>query len=196
KIALACADDLWVADADGKEPRRLTSHPGEERNPYFSPDGRHIAFTASYDGNVDVYVIPVEGGEPTRLTWHPGEDVVRGFTPDGKVLFSSQREAFTRRFSQFFTIGVEGGVPHRLQIPSGEGGAISPDGDFLADTPLGEQFRQWKNYRGGTASRIWVLKLDDLSHEEIPKPAGGCNDSQPMWLGDTVYFLSDRDGEF
>ena len=75
-------------------------------------------------------------------------------------------------------------------------GAISPDGKYLAYTPLGESFRQWKNYRGGTASRIWVLKLDDLSHEEIPKPAGGCNDTQPMWIGETVYFLSDRDGEF
>ena len=75
-------------------------------------------------------------------------------------------------------------------------GAISPDGKFLAYTPLGERFRQWKNYRGGTASRIWVLKLADLSHEEIPKPAGGCNDTEPMWIGETVYFLSDRDGEF
>jgi tricorn protease len=196
RIAFAYADDLWVADADGKNPRRLTSHPGEEENPYFSPDGKHIAFTASYDGNADVYVIPTEGGEPTRLTWHPGEDIVRGFTPDGQVLFSSQREVFSRRFSQFFTVGVGGGVPRRLPIPNGDMGAISPDGKFLAYTPLGERFRQWKNYRGGTASRIWVLRLDDLSHEEVPKPAGGCNDTQPMWIGETLYFLSDRDGEF
>ena len=83
-----------------------------------------------------------------------------------------------------------------MPIPTGDMGAVSPDGKFLAYTPLGERFRQWKNYRGGTASRIWVLKLDDLSHEEIPKPAGGCNDTEPMWIGETVYFLSDRDGEF
>ena len=94
KIAFAYADDIWVADADGRHPRRVTSHPGEEQHPYFSPDGKHIAFTASYDGNVDVYVIPTEGGEPKRLTWHPGDDIVRGFTPEGKVLFSSPRAGF------------------------------------------------------------------------------------------------------
>src|SRR5262245_15025262 len=86
RIAFGYADDIWVADPDGKNPRRLTSHPGAEQNPYFSPDGRHIAFTASYDGNPDVYVVPTAGGEPSRLTWHPGEDIVRGFTPDGRVL--------------------------------------------------------------------------------------------------------------
>ena len=196
KIAFVYADDIWVAGPDGSNPRRLTTHAGAELNPHFSPDGRHIAFTASYDGNVDVYVIPAEGGEPTRLTWHPGDDIVRAFTPSGKVLFSSHREAFSRRLSQFFVVDVAGGVPSRLPVPSGENAAVSADGKYLAYTPLGEVFRQWKNYRGGTASRIWALKLDDLSHEEVPKPAGGCNDTDPMWIGETIYFLSDRDGEF
>jgi tricorn protease len=196
KIAFAYADDIWVAGPDGGNPRRVTSHPGAEQHPYFAPDGQHIAFTASYDGNVDAFVIPTEGGEPTRLTWHPGDDIVRGFTPDGKVLFSSARAVFSGRFTQFYTIGVDGGVPQALPVPTADKGAISPDGKFLAYTPLGERFRQWKNYRGGTTSRIWVLKLDDLSHEEVPKPPGGCNDTEPMWIGETVYFLSDRDGEF
>ena len=196
KIAFVYAGDIWVADSGGANSRRVTSHPGEEESPYFSPDGKYVAFTANYDGNVEVYVIPIQGGEPTRLTWHPGEDIVRGFTPGGKVLFSSQRAVFSRRHAQFYTVGIAGGAPDRLPIPTGDKGAISPDGKYLAYTPLGEVFRQWKNYRGGTASRIWVLKLDDLSHEEIPKPAGGCNDTEPMWIGETVYFLSDRDGEF
>jgi tricorn protease len=196
KIAFGYADDIWVADADGGHPRRVTSHPGEERNPYFSPNGKFIAFTASYDGNVDAYVIPIEGGEPTRLTWHPGDDLVRGFTPEGKVLFSSPREAFSGRLTRFYTIDLGGGMPQTLPVPTADMGAISADGKYLAYTPLGERFRQWKNYRGGTASRIWILKLDDLSHEEIPKPAGGCNDTQPIWIDDKVYFLSDRDGEF
>jgi tricorn protease len=196
KIAFVYAGDIWVAGFDGANPRRVTSHPGEERSPFFSPDGKRIAFTASYDGNVDVFVIPAEGGEPARLTWHPGEDVVRGFTPDGQVLFSSQRAVFTRRFGQFFTIGTGGGVAKALPLPSADKGAITPDGKYLAYTPLPEPWRQWKNYRGGTASRIWILKLDDLSHEEVPKPAEGCNDTDPMWVGEALYFVSDRDGEF
>jgi tricorn protease len=196
KIAFVYAGDVWIAGFDGTNPRRLTSHPGEERSPFFSPDGKRIAFTASYDGNVDVYVIPAEGGEPERLTWHPGEDIVRGFTPGGQVLFSSQRAVFSRRLAQFFTIGIQGGAANVLPVPSADQGAITPDGKYLAYTPLPESWRQWKNYRGGTASRIWVLKLDDLSHEEIPKPADGCNDTDPMWVGETLYFLSDRDGEF
>lgn len=196
KIAFVYAGDVWVADFDGANPRRVTSHPGEERSPFFSPDGKRIAFTASYDGNVDVYVIPAEGGEPVRLTWHPGDDIVCGFTPDGQVLFSSQRAVFSRRLAQFFTIGTHGGAAKVLPVPSADKGAITPDGKFLAYTPLGESWRQWKNYRGGTASRIWILKLDDLSHEEIPKPADGCNDTDPMWVGEMLYFLSDRDGEF
>jgi tricorn protease len=196
KIAFVYADDLWIADSNGANPRRLTSHPGEEQSPFFAPDGRQIAFTASYDGNEDVYIMPAVGGEPRRLTWHPGEDIVRGFTPDGKVLFASQRAVFSRRHSQFFTVSTTGGAPEALPLPTASKGAFSPDGEYLAYTPLGESFRQWKNYRGGTASRIWVLKLDNLSHDEIPKPASGCNDTEPMWIGESVYFLSDRDGEF
>ena len=101
KIAFVYADDIWVAAADGTGARRLTAHPGQERSPYFAPDGKHIAFTASYDGNVDVYVMPVDGGEPNRLTWHPGDDVVRGFTADGKILFTSQRGLLTQALAVF-----------------------------------------------------------------------------------------------
>ncbi len=195
-IVFAYADDLWASKPDGSEVRRLTGHPGTETDPYLSPDGKLVAFTGNYDGNVDVYVIPVEGGEPTRLTWHPGGDVVRGFTPDGSILFTSQRSVFTNRFSKFFTIAPQGGAPAELKIPSGERGAVSPDGKYLAYTPLSEAFRQWKHYRGGRTSRIWVANLADLSVEAIPQPEGRCNDTYPMWIGSTVYFLSDRDGEF
>ncbi|MFO0952401.1 MAG: PDZ domain-containing protein [Isosphaeraceae bacterium] len=196
RLVFAHADDLWTARTDGSDVRRLTAHPGAESNPHVSPDGSLVAFTGSYDGNVDVFVIPIEGGEPRRLTWHPGEDTVRGFTPDGKVLFSSQRASFTRRFEQLYTVSTKGGFATPVPVPSGFRAAVSPDGRYLAYTPLNEVFRQWKNYRGGTASRVWVLKLEDLSVEVVPQPEGRCNDTYPMWVGETVYFLSDRDGEF
>ena len=107
-IAFIYAEDLWVANADGSDPRRLTVDEGIESNPCFSPDGKIIAFNAQYDGNTDVYTIPVGGGVPVRLTWHPGSDLVRGFTPDGKsVLFVSQRSSFTNRYFQLYTVGTE-----------------------------------------------------------------------------------------
>ncbi len=116
-IAFEYAGDLWVSELDGGNVRRLTSHIGSETGPRFSPDGSKIAFTAQYEGNTDVYLVPVEGGVPKRLTWHPGADVVQGFTPDGKaVLFRSGRAVFTNRFTQLFTISLEGGHPDQLPI--------------------------------------------------------------------------------
>ncbi len=196
RLVFSYADDLWTAKADGTDVKRLTSHPGNEGLPFISPDGKLVAFTGTYDGNPDVYVVPIDGGEPKRLTWHPGPDLVRGFTPTGDVLFASPRGLFTQRALQFFTVPVAGGAPVALKIPTGFRGAYSPDGTKLAYTPLPEAFRQWKHYRGGTASRIWVAALDTLKVDPIPQPEGRCNDTYPMWVGDRVYFLSDRDGEF
>ncbi|MEX1308943.1 MAG: PDZ domain-containing protein, partial [Candidatus Sulfomarinibacteraceae bacterium] len=196
-VAFVYAEDLWVVDRNGGTARRLTSHEGRESDPHFSPDGRWIAFTGHYDGNDDVYLIPVEGGPPTRLTWHPGDDVVRGFSPDGEsVLFVSGRESHTRRFGQLYTVPVTGGWPTKLPLPSVFKGSFSPDGRFIAYNPQREAFRQWKNYRGGTASRIWIYSTGDHSVDEIPQPEGRCNDIDADWIGETVYFLSDRNGEF
>jgi tricorn protease len=196
RIVFVYADDLWTAKPDGSDVRRLTAHPGAESNPYIAPDGKSVAFTADYDGNRDVFLVPIEGGEPKRLTWHPGPDVVCGFTPEGNILFRSSRSVFSNRYQEFFTVGPKGGFPKAVPVPNGFRAAYSPDGKYLAYTPLSEPFRQWKNYRGGMASRIWILKLDDLSVEAIPQPEGRCNDTYPAWIGDTVYFLSDRAGEF
>jgi tricorn protease len=196
-VAFTYAGDLWIADRDGGTARRLTSHEGRETSPHFSPDGRWLAFTGHYDGNQDVYLISAEGGEPRRLTWHPGVDLVRGFTPDGSaVLFMSGRDSHTRRFGQFFTVPVEGGWPSRLPLPSAFKGSYSPDGRYIAYNPLPEAFRQWKNYRGGTASRIWIYDSTDHSVVQIPQPEERSNDIDAAWIGDTVYFLSDRNGEF
>lgn len=196
-IAFIYAEDLWVANADGSNPRRLTVDEGVESSPYFSPDGKWIAFSAQYDGNTDVFIVPVEGGVPTRLTWHPGADNVKGFTPDGKnVLFASQRASFTTRYTQLFTVPVIGGFPTQLEIPNAFHASYSPDGKFMAYNPLRDEFRQWKHYRGGTISVIWVFSFQDKSVVKIPQPQGGCNDAGPMWMGDKIYFRSDRNGEF
>src|SRR5687768_5263473 len=127
-IAFVYADDLWVARLDGSDVRRLTTDDGIESNPAFSPDGMTIAFSGQYDGNTDVYTVPAAGGVPTRLTWHPGPDVVQGFTPDGrKVLFTSSRSVFTNRYTQLFTVALDGGMPDQLPIPNAASGAYSPD---------------------------------------------------------------------
>jgi len=196
-IAFLYAGDLWIANSDGKNARRLTSDDGVESNPIFSPNGKLIAFNAQYDGNMDVYIIPAEGGIPKRLTWHPGRDGVCDFTPDGsKVLFRSFRSSFTNRYAQLFTVSINGGFPEQLKLPNAVRASFSPDGKQLAYTPLGEVFLTWKNYRGGTVSTIQLYKFSDHSVVKIPQPEGRCNDTDPMWIGDKVYFRSDRNGEF
>ena len=196
-IAFIYAEDLWVANKDGSQPRRLTVDEGVEQVPFFSPDGKTIAFSAEYDGNVDVFIIPAEGGIPTRLTWHPSPEIVRGFTPDGKsVLFGSQQVSFTNRYAQLFTVPLTGGMPTKLEIPNATGANYSPDGKQMAYNPLSDAFRQWKHYRGGSISEIWIFTFADHGTIKIPQPAGGCNDVNPMWMGNIIYFRSDRNGEF
>ena len=197
RIAFQYDNDLWLAARSGGSARRLTQAIGSEQWARFSPDGKWLAFTADYGDNQDVYVMPSGGGEVWRLTWHPGPDLVRGFTPDSSaVLFESLDGHYTQRLRYLYTVPVVGGVPTRLPVPSGYKAAFSPDGKTLAYTPNGEAFLQWKNYRGGTQSRIWLLDLNTLAVKEIPKPAGGSNDTDPMWIGATLYFNSDRGGEF
>lgn len=196
-IAFIYAEDLWTADIDGSNPKRLTVDRGIESNPCFSPDGSLIAFSAQYDGNTDLFIIPVEGGVPVRLTWHPNSDLVRGFTPDGKnVLFASQRSSFTNRYLQLFTVGTGGGFPEKMKIPNAYSASYSPDGKSMAYTPLSPVYQQWKNYRGGTESFIWICSLSDYSVVKIPQPEKGCNDADPMWIGEKIFFISDRNGEF
>lgn len=196
-IAFVYAGDLWTADTDGGNPRKLTSDLGLESSPVFSPDGRFLAFSAEYDGNTDVYMIPAEGGIPRRLTWHPYPDAVQSFTPDGKkVLFTSSRYSFTGSWSHLFEIPVEGGFPERIEIPYVYRATLAPDGQAIAYNPLRDSFLQWKNYRGGTVSTIVIYKKGNPSVEKIPQPEGRCNDPGPVWIGGKIYFRSDRNGEF
>lgn len=196
-IAFVYDGDLWIAGIDGSNPHRLTSHEGVETNPRFSPDGKWIAFSAQYDGNTDVYLMPISGGAPTRLTYHPAADNVEGFTPDGSaVLFSTSRNVFTRRYHRLYTVSTQGGFPQPLPIPNGLRASYSNDGSKIAYIPIAERFNQWKNYRGGTCSRVWIFDNNDHSVQPIPQPEGRCNDTDPVFIGGMVYFRSDRNGEF
>jgi len=196
-IAFVYAGDIWTGDQEGNAIRRLTSHTGYETNPIFSPDGNMIAFTAQYDGNTDVYIVSAQGGVPKRLTFHPGGDNVCGFTPDGKsVIFRSSRNSFTRRYSQLFSVSINGGFPRQLKMPRVFKAVYSPDGNYIAYVPLAEVYHQWKHYRGGTLTKIQIINVKDYSVETIPQPQGGCNDTDPVWINNTIYFRSDREGEF
>jgi len=182
---------LWSVPRDGGEARQLTTG-GHESSPVFSPDGKWIAFSGQYDGNQDVYVMPADGGEPRRLTWHPGQDAPVGFTNDGKkILFVSGRDAFAD-ITRLYTIPVEGGVPEVLPMWRALEGSYSPDATRMAYVPNFQWQQAWKRYRGGQTTPVYVVKLSDLSLEKLPRE--NSNDSNPVWVGDTVYFLSDRNG--
>jgi tricorn protease len=190
-VVFAYGGYLWTVPRAGGEARQLTTG-GHEGLPVFSPDGNWIAFTGQYDGNVDVFIMPAEGGEPRRLTWFPGADVAVGWTPDGKrVLFNSGRESYAD-FSRLYTVTVEGGWPEVLPMWRGEAASYSPDGSRIAYVPNLKWQTSWKRYRGGQTTPVYILQLNDLKVEKVPRD--NSNDSDPVWFGDTVYFLSDRNG--
>jgi tricorn protease len=192
QIAFVYAGDVWLVGKGGGTAVRLTASPGEESFPRFSPDGTKVAYSASYDGNVDVYVIPTAGGEPVRLTYHPMADRVIGWTPDGtRVLFASGRESGRQRYSQFYTVGLQGGLPDKLAVPYGEFGTYSPDGRRFVYMPMSQDFRTWKRYRGGWSPDLWLFDFGTRAARNLTEnPA---NDAQPMWHGSEIYFISDRD---
>jgi tricorn protease len=174
--------------------RRLTSFQGATTNPKFSPDGRWIAFSAEYSGNVDAYVVPAEGGEPRRLTWHPGGDMVQGWTPDSKaVMFASSRATWAPSGApRFWTVPVEGGVESPMAIPRAYQGKISPSGSNIAFRMNNSWDEERRNYRGGQNKPIWIVDLK--SYDLVTPPWTDSKEMDPVWVGDTVYFLSDRDG--
>ncbi|MGH9315175.1 MAG: S41 family peptidase, partial [Vicinamibacterales bacterium] len=192
EIVFVFAGDLWSVPRTGGAARRLTTGVGVESSPSFSPDGKSVVFTGQYDGNTDVFVIPSEGGVPRRLTWHPDADFALGWTADGKkVLFSSTRDSYSR-IRELFVAGLQGGLEEKLPLPMGWEASFSPDGQQIAYVPMSRAFFAWKRYRGGQTTPVWIAALSNSRFEKVPRE--NSNDFCPMWVGDKVYFLSDRSG--
>ena len=201
-VVFCYGGDLWTASTAGGSATRLTAHPGQEVFPRFSPDGQWIAFTGQYDGDEQVYVIPATGGEPKRLTWYPAEGPlpprwgydhqVFGWTPDGTaVLFRSLRDAGGGSDGKLYTVAVTGGLPEALPMPTSGAGDFSPDGTRMVYSPMFRDFRHWKRYQGGWAQDLYLFDL--ASSEVTPVAHSVRTERDPMWIGDTIYFVSDRD---
>ena len=193
RIAFLYADDVWTVSRQGGEARRLTSVNAVTEGPYFSPDGSRIAYSTTQGGLNDVYVVSAEGGVPQRLTWEPTGNQAVGWTPDGKdVLFSSGHASYSD-FPRLFRTHADGsGSPVVLPLPSATTGTYSADGNTLAYVPVAQWQSAWKHYRGGQTTPVWLVNLKTLDLVKIPRE--NSNDSSPVWEGNTVYFLSDRNG--
>lgn len=184
------ASDLWIANVDGGYARRLTSHPGNEQYARFSPDGKTVAFTASYDGNSDVYTIPVEGGEPKRITFNPEPDALIAWTPDGKIAYKSAAGAWGGFMPRLWFSGPDGGFPMTSPVMEIDQGSFNADGTILAYNRKNSHLFNWRRYRGGTQGVISFFNLKTIQYWEIPHDRE--NSYFPMWVGKDVYYISDK----
>ncbi|HSG80665.1 MAG TPA: DPP IV N-terminal domain-containing protein, partial [Gemmatimonadota bacterium] len=196
-IVFSYAGDLWRVPLAGGAVEQLTAGPEDDDFPAVSPDGLHIAFSRRVADGWDLYVMPAQGGEPRRLTWDPNADIARGWTPDGsRILFVSHWS--DDALSRLYTVGLEEAHPVPLPLPRGWDGSFEPGGNRIAYVPYSLLYEldgsEWRGYRGGRMSRIDLADLEDSSVEPIP--ASDANDRDPMWMGNTIYFVSDRSGTF
>lgn len=191
EIVFTYGNDIWIVDKNGGIARKITSPLGRETFAKFSPDGKEIAFNANYDGTYDIYTLPITGGVPKRVTFHSmGENIIDWY-PNGKnILFSSSRESGKQRFSQFYKINAEGGLPEKLPMEMAERGSFSRDLSKIAFTDKSRVFRNWKRYRGGTAPDIYIFDLKTYKSKNITN--NDANDELPMWHGDKIYYMSDN----
>ena len=202
-VVFCYAGDIWRADIDGGNAARLTAHPGIEIFPKFSPDGTKVAFTGQYDGDEQVYVVDAEGGVPKQLTYYPAQgplpdrwgfdNQVYGWSPDGNsILFRSMRHGWTLTDTRLYTVGLEGGLPKQLPMSVSGAGDFSPDGKQVVFSPLTRDFRTWKRYQGGWAQDLIVFDLESSDTRKITEHDR--TDRDPMWIGDQIFFASDRSG--
>ena len=203
-VAFTYAGDLYSVPLAGGMARKLTTHNGFEMFAKFSPDGKTIAFTGQYDGNTEVFTIPAEGGMPKRLTTTAtlGRDdvsdrmgpnnIVMAWTPDSKsVIFRSRKQTFNDFVGQLFKVSVDGGMSEELPLISGGFCSYSPDGKQLAFNRVFREFRTWKYYKGGMADDIWIF--DSVSKQVKQILENPAQDIMPMWIGNEIFFISDRD---
>jgi tricorn protease len=202
RVVFVYAGDLYVASTDGGTAARLTSHDGLEQYPKFSPDGSEVAYSAEYNGTRQVYVIPSAGGTPRQLTWYNdvgampprgGTDYrVLDWTPDGNhVLVRANRLPWGVRMGRYHLVPANGGDESPMEIPEGGGGMFSPDGKKIVYTPIDREFRTWKRYRGGRAQDVWIYDLENSTSTQLTDDPA--TDHQPVWVGDDIFFTSDRD---
>ena len=205
RVVFSYASDLWTASASGGTATRLTAHPGMEVFAKFSPDGKWIAFTGQYDGDEQVYVIPATGGEPKQLTFYPAkgpltprwgyDNQVMGWTNDGQaVVFRSQRDSYALPISKLYTVPMTGGMPTALPMPEAGSGDFAPDGRKMVYSPRTRDFRSEKRYGGGQANTLYIYDLQTNDARKISEGVRPWRDA--MWIGDKIYFNSDKDGKF
>lgn len=204
EVVFCYGGDIWKAPANGGTAFRLTAHPGQELFPKFSPDGKYIAFTGQYDGDEQVYMMPASGGMPEQMTYYPAsgplpprwgyDNQVYGWTNDGgSILFRSLRDANGGSTDNaLYTVSKEGGLPVKLPMPNSGAGDFSPDGNQMVYSPLFRDFRSWKRYEGGWAQNLYIVNLNSLETSEVSPTVR--TERDPMWIGNAVYFSSDRDG--
>lgn len=201
-IAFVYAGDIWTVSSNGGEARRLTSHEGLELFPKISPDGKWIAFSGEYSGSRQIFVMPSTGGVPRQLTWYNSvgvmpprggwDHVVLDWTPDSRqILIRANRTPYSERQGKYFLVSIDGGLEKPLPVVNGGFGVLSPDGSKMVFTPVDREFRNWKRYKGGRASDLWIYNLTENSSEQITDFEG--SDQLPTWSGDNIFFASDRD---
>ena len=193
QVTFTYASDIWVADLDGSNVKRITSTPAVESNPHFSPDGNWIAFSSNRSGNTAVYVVSKEGGMPTRLTWEPSAASVRGWSPDGsKVLYAAARGTAPRGYNRLWTVPADGGPSTLVSAQWGFDGSYSPNGRMIALDRMDRWDVEWRAYRGGQNTPLIILDTRNQNETLLPFDER-TTDIHPTWLNDKVYFLSDRD---
>ncbi|PWU00558.1 MAG: protease [Bacteroidetes bacterium] len=192
EIAFEYGGDIWVVNKNGGESRRITSTAALESNPVFSPDGSTIAFTSNRSGIPEVYTVSAKGGTPKRITWYPAPSIVRAWTPDGKnILYTSPRESAPVGYGRLWTVPATGGPSNLTPAPWGNAASYSADGKQMVIDRVARWDVEWRHYRGGQNTALQIMDLSSLSEKSIPNDR--TMDLLPVWSGDDIYFLSDRD---